>query len=227
MIRARPITYLSQSVAKQIDVELMGPKYGFSLDQLMELAGLSVSQAVHRVCTHPSSILVCCGPGNNGGDGLVAARHLAMYGHSVSVWYPKMGRNNASLYERLVQQCVGAGVHTNVELSDAYDVLVDALFGFGFSGAVREPFTQAIDLFSSTTKPVVSVDVPSGWDVDQGNLLQTFVPHALVSLTAPKQCAMHFTGRHFLGGRFVPKNMAVEYALHLPEYPDADQITEI
>lgn len=66
----------------------------FSIDQLMELAGLSVSQALWKL--HPkigSRILVACGPGNNGGDGLVAARHLSHYGFKPTVYYPKQSKN--------------------------------------------------------------------------------------------------------------------------------------
>jgi hydroxyethylthiazole kinase-like uncharacterized protein yjeF len=67
----------------------------FSIDQLMELAGLSVSQVVYRV--HPlnkgSRVLVACGPGNNGGDGLVAARHLRHYGYQPTIYYPKRSKN--------------------------------------------------------------------------------------------------------------------------------------
>ena len=77
-------THISASQAAEIDVKLMGPEYGFTLEQLMELAGLSVAAATQRVFpvtpdTH-QRILVLCGPGNNGGDGLVAARHLAHFG---------------------------------------------------------------------------------------------------------------------------------------------------
>jgi NAD(P)H-hydrate epimerase len=62
--------FISQQLAKQIDIELMDPtKGGFSVDQLMELAGLSVAQAVAKVfdCRKHPNILVCVGPGNNGG----------------------------------------------------------------------------------------------------------------------------------------------------------------
>ena len=75
-----------QEDAAKIDEELMGP-LGFSVDQLMELAGLSVACSVYAEYP-PSShkrILVIAGPGNNGGDGLVAARHLYHFGYSVEV----------------------------------------------------------------------------------------------------------------------------------------------
>jgi len=85
---------LSAKNAAALDKDLMSIG-AFSLDQLMELAGLSVSQAVYRV--HPPSrgrrILVACGPGNNGGDGLVAARHLWHYGYSPTIFYPKQSKN--------------------------------------------------------------------------------------------------------------------------------------
>lgn len=78
-----------QEEAAKIDEELMGP-LGFSVDQLMELAGLSVACSVYAEYP-PSShkrILVIAGPGNNGGDGLVAARHLYHSGYTVEVHSP-------------------------------------------------------------------------------------------------------------------------------------------
>lgn len=72
----------------------MGPEYGFTLEQLMELAGLSVAQAVHDyiITDLPKKphyrILTVCGPGNNGGDGLVAARHLKIFGYNSTIMYP-------------------------------------------------------------------------------------------------------------------------------------------
>ena len=73
-----------QSEAQQIDEQLMGP-LGFSVDQLMELAGLACATSLaseYPKETH-KRVLVIAGPGNNGGDGLVAARHLYHFGYTV------------------------------------------------------------------------------------------------------------------------------------------------
>jgi NAD(P)H-hydrate epimerase len=93
------------------------------------------------------------------------------------------------------------------------DVILDAIFGFSFKGPVRAPFDDVLPLISSSKKPIVSVDIPSGWDVEKGNEEgMGIVPDVLVSLTAPKEGVRSFKGRHFLGGRFVPK-LAPNYYL--------------
>ena len=112
---------------------------GFSIDQLMELAGLSCAQAIHHVyppATHCRP-LVCVGPGNNGGDGLVAARHLSHFGYRPSILYPKP--SSKSLFQGLVTQCKQLEIPILQSLEDAenissYDLIVDAVFG-GYSNA--------------------------------------------------------------------------------------------
>lgn len=95
------------------------------------------------------------------------------------------------------------------------DVILDAIFGFSFKGPVRAPFDEVLPLISASKKPIVSVDIPSGWDVEKGNEEGVgIVPDVLVSLTAPKQGVRSFKGRHFLGGRFVPK-LVLSYHLSL------------
>lgn len=97
------ISYLTQREAAEVDEILMGP-LGFSVDQLMELAGLSVATSIAEVYkpSEYSRVLAICGPGNNGGDGLVAARHLHHFGYKPSVCYPK--RTQKPLYNGLVTQ---------------------------------------------------------------------------------------------------------------------------
>jgi NAD(P)H-hydrate epimerase len=86
------------------------------------------------------------------------------------------------------------------------NVILDAIFGFSFKGPVRAPFDDALKLISESKLDIVSVDVPSGWEVDGGRAGGIALePDVLVSLTAPKEGVKEFKGRHFLGGRFITK----------------------
>jgi NAD(P)H-hydrate epimerase len=86
------------------------------------------------------------------------------------------------------------------------DVILDAVFGFSFKPPIRAPFDIALSLVASSRLPIVSVDIPSGWDVEKGNVGGVGLePEVLVSLTAPKEGVRSFAGRHFLGGRFISK----------------------
>lgn len=87
------------------------------------------------------------------------------------------------------------------------DVVLDALFGFSFKGPVRPPFDTMLEMIQRANKPIVSVDIPSGWDVEKGPMVEwpMIQPDVLISLTVPKEGARMFNGRHLLGGRFVPR----------------------
>ena len=150
-----------------------------------------------------------CGPGNNGGDGLVAARHLKQFGHLPTVFYPKKIAND--LFERLALQANSAGVafaSADTVIPGAMnethvDLIIDGLFGFSFVGPPREPFVSLLAKLSATSIPVVSIDIPSGWEVDSvpTDSPSSFRPAAVVSLTAPKFCMQGFAGAHYLGLR--------------------------
>jgi|SRR5688572_18078763 NAD(P)H-hydrate epimerase len=89
---------------------------------------------------------------------------------------------------------------------------IDPGSGFSFSGEVREPFPAVIQALEDTKLSVTSVDAPSSWNIEDGppksGLGSSFMPTTLVSLTAPKPLVKHFQGRHFIGGRSVPKTFA-------------------
>ncbi|CEJ60259.1 Putative AI-BP family protein [Penicillium brasilianum] len=226
---------ISATDAASLDKDLMDVNIGgWSLDQLMELAGLSVSQAVWRM--HPLSkgknILVVCGPGNNGGDGLVAARHLAHYGYKPTVYYPKEGKNE--LYQRLKTQLQNLSIPFTTDFETALSnshLLIDAIFGFSFGGPLREPFPSIISQIEKATIPVLSVDAPSSWDINSGPPSSgpgaKFMPQGLISLTAPKPCVKFYKGRHFVGGRFLTQSIAEKYGLVCPAYEGIDQVVEV
>ncbi|KAI9336027.1 YjeF N-terminal domain-like protein [Zopfochytrium polystomum] len=225
------VSTIGQELAQRIDLRLMSPAGGWSIFQLMELAGLSVAQAVvqmYPVSTH-SRVLVCAGPGNNGGDGLVAARHLFLFGYKPTILYPK--RPSKDIFEGLVTQLENLSVPFISDINTALeqtDLVLDAIFGFSFSGEIRPPFDDIIKCLKECKVPICSVDIPSGWDVERGNVSRLGLePASLISLTAPKTCARLFSGRHFLGGRFVGPGFSQEFGLKLPSFPGADQCVDI
>jgi len=241
------LRYLSARIAQQIDEELMSAAGAYSLDQLMELAGQACAVAVARVYdkTKYPRVLVCCGPGNQGGDGLVAARHLGFFGYKTSVFMPKPG--SKEIYQRLKTQCDNMRIKTTSDLDSlktalaSSDVILDAVFGFSFKPPVRAPFDEVLPLLTRSRLPIVSVDIPSGWDVEggrpsdpltgasgsSGKKVDALDPDVLISLTAPKEGVREYRGRHFLGGRFVPKSLDEKFRLNLPEYPGTDLIVEL
>ncbi|CAI9753908.1 unnamed protein product [Fraxinus pennsylvanica] len=237
------ISYLNQREAAEVDEILMGT-LGFSADQLMELAGLSVATSIAEVYKsgEHNRVLAICGPGNNGGDGLVAARHLYHFGYKPFICYPK--RTPKPLYSGLVTQLESLSVpflsveELPVDLSSSFDILLDAMFGFSFHGTPRPPFDDMIKRLVTLGNPnqkhqkspvIVSVDIPSGWHVEEGDLSgEGIQPDMLVSLTAPKLCAKKFSGpHHFLGGRFVPPPIADKFKLNLPAYPGTSMCVRI
>ncbi|EEQ37598.1 putative NAD(P)H-hydrate epimerase [Clavispora lusitaniae] len=217
---------LSSKAAAQLDQELMSTG-SFSIDQLMELAGLAVAKSIYKQYppqNSKSKVLVLVGPGNNGGDGLVCARHLKLWrSYEPVIFYPK--RPKKDLYINLMKQLNDLGVQEistleevkNLLQGSSVSVIIDALFGFSFKPPIREPFDDLISYLSSHSSeiaPVVSIDIPSGWDVDEGPLDTDIKASMLVSLTAPKPCALKFAKQgkpHYLGGRFINDNVASKY----------------
>lgn len=96
--------------------------------------------------------------GNNGGDGLVCARHLAILGYKCTIYYPK--RTDKDLYRNLVAQCSSFGdainfIDTCPSDASEYSLIVDALFGFSFRPPVRGNFLPIIRALEKATVPIV------------------------------------------------------------------------
>ena len=158
---------------------------GVSGLDLMERAGTGVARAVERVAGD-GPVVVVCGKGNNGGDGLVAARLLRDVGREVTVACvadpQEFTGDAAENLKRLPGASPlllsggdrpGQGRPTDARLFGGASVIVDALLGTGFraggsQAGIRGPMAGAIDAVNAAHAPVVSVDVPSGVDASSG-----------------------------------------------------------
>lgn len=161
---------------------------GVKILDLMENAGKAIADAVLReLGAQGKRVLIVCGLGNNGGDGLTAARYLKPE-CDVTVLLAK-GPSEFSTSEALVN-FERAKDSVRISVADAnaaatmreYDVIVDALLGIGSQGDLREPYTSLVRAMNESGKPILSVDVPSGFG---GSLAVT--PTVTVALHAAKE----------------------------------------
>jgi len=154
-------------------------RYGFSGLVLMENAGRGVADVIERLGIH-GPVVICCGKGNNAGDGFVIARHLDLRGYAVEVllWAePDQLSGDAAANFRILQK-------TDVPISvfgDHCDTgrleaglseagwIVDALLGTGARGEPRPPFDQVIAALNAAKAPKLAVDLPSGLNCDTGH----------------------------------------------------------
>lgn len=135
---------------------------GESSFALMERAGRAVADAACRMLRRPAEVLVLCGPGNNGGDGFVAARILRERGHQVTL--SLLGRADSLGDDAAVAAGRWAGEMVDFPLQaiGSYELIVDALFGAGLNRPLTGDAQSWVEASNRSGCPILSVDVPSG-----------------------------------------------------------------
>jgi hydroxyethylthiazole kinase-like uncharacterized protein yjeF len=168
---------------------------------LMENAGRGSAEFIHATLVDPaaSHVLILCGPGNNGGDGFVVARHLHNAGVHVQVALAAPpdkstgdARVNLAILERMEVAIVRAyeepGLEAVRRAGRGADVIVDALLGTGSAGAPRKTMAALIEFANSASRAQrIAIDIPSGLDADRGEVFEPcFRAAATVTMVAPK-----------------------------------------
>jgi len=174
---------------------------GIASITLMENAGLGVAEEAARLLGRVKNKRICtiCGKGNNGGDGLVASRHLYFRGYDLDIFalsrISKLGRDGAFNLRllrrngRIVKEILDAEDVGKIAKNFDYGLVIDALFGTGFSGpTVCEPAKTVISLINSSDCRTVSVDIPSGLDGATGLVRDRAVrADVTVTMSMPKR----------------------------------------
>ena len=174
-------------------------RFAVPFGELMERAGTAVAQFLCAQYPRALTVTVLCGTGNNGGDGFVAARSLMSAGMRISIVLlgeeSKLHGAAADAFGLLDRSAIAVRFVTNEAavanlhgLLDGADVIVDAVVGTGFKPPLRGVAAAVRDLLLKISKPVVAVDLPSGWDADSDaqNFEGAFRADAVVTFTAPK-----------------------------------------
>lgn len=188
--------------------------FGISVPQMMEQAGSHLAEVVRVELAgelRDRTIMVAVGPGNNGGGGLVAARHLMNRGARVQVVLARpvlrmteAGRHQlATLISMGASCCVATYDLTDQELEEAVtraDLVVDAILGYNGRGAPHGEVERLVGPIVRSRRPVVSLDVPTGVDPDTGNAVGlAFSASATLTIALPKSGLMTVAGRERTG----------------------------
>lgn len=202
---------LSAAVMKELD-RAATQKYGIAVLDLMENAGRAVAKEAQKYLEDTlgkkitqARVVVCCGRGANGGDGLVAARFLKAAGAAVSVFicpprregyaqgeYPQPVRANIERARAAGLEIVPAGEESGLRESlQACDAALDALLGTGASGKPAGAIHHMIQEMTKSKKPVLALDIPSGIDPNTGY-------HTGVYVTAAATYTLGFAKRGLL-----------------------------
>jgi hydroxyethylthiazole kinase-like uncharacterized protein yjeF len=201
--------------------------------ELMEHAGRGVADEVSSRFPDAATVAVLCGPGNNGGDGFVAAHHLMERGYRVRLGFDgdpaRLPKHAAAMAARYA----GPREPLSPELVAGADVIVDALFGAGLGRPIEGKFAALVEAANKSGAPIVAVDVPSGIDGTTGEVRGVAI-QALATVTFFRLKPGHLLlpGRLYCGAvRLIdigipdsvlltvkPNTFANEPALWLPEY---------
>jgi NAD(P)H-hydrate epimerase len=168
---------LTREQVREVD-RLAVERYGIPGIVLMENASRGVADVAEEMLRQAgrTRVLILCGGGNNGGDGLAAARHLHNRGCDVTVGLctdPAGYKGDAGINWQIVQAmkipCLAASADA-IARSDA-DLIIDAIFGTGLSQRPRPPFEEIARAVNERGRRVLAVDLPSGLDCDTGQPL--------------------------------------------------------
>jgi NAD(P)H-hydrate epimerase len=214
---------LTRAAVRELDRRAID-EFGIPGVVLMENAGRGAAEILAGLNPLRERVAIVCGPGNNGGDGFVMARHLDRLGVPVNVWLfaePKDWSPDAATNFRVVE-CMGLPLtHSTANgptgALTGFGWIVDALFGTGLHGPLRAPWDEIIQAINSSGVKVLAVDIPSGLDCDTGEPLGTAVKaNHTVTFVGMKEGFLTAAAREFVGEiHFVdigaPRKLVDEY----------------
>lgn len=164
------------TAAEMKEIEKCADEAGLSYSQMMENAGSGAVDYIYsQISVAGKSILIFCGKGNNGGDGFVAARKLTEQGASVTLILAEGKPRTADAIKNR-QICKDMSIPETdlgdwdgiLRLTEQTDLIIDAIYGTGFHGMLREPVRQAARIINQSNAVVYALDIPSGLNADTG-----------------------------------------------------------
>ena len=207
------IPVLNTDQMREVD-RLMIDCYGISLQQMMENAGRNLallSKKILKGDIYGKTICVIVGNGNNGGGGLVAARHLSNWGAEVTILVAKPAEKFKSIPAKQLEivrhlpiSVVFADNHIDYINWNKCHLIIDAIIGYGLNREPDKKITQIIQSINSMKCPVISLDTPSGLDTTEGVTFKTIVrADVTLTLALPKTGLIKAEAKEFVGDLYL------------------------
>ncbi len=199
---------------------------------LMENAGRGCAELLMRLNPDRKPTIILCGPGNNGGDGFVIARHLDNHNWPIDVHAFTPCRNEGGDAETNFDILFASGIHFTQYHPEHFEAkqrefveqrlkseawIVDALFGTGLSRPLGAPFCDLVAMVNASGNPVLAIDIPSGLDCDSGEPIgPTIRATHTATFVAPKRGFLNPAAREWTGDVHVidigaPRVLVEEY----------------
>jgi NAD(P)H-hydrate epimerase len=226
------------STPQMVEVDrLMMEEYQITLLQMMENAGRSLAELARRKLggnVTGRSITILCGAGNNGGGGMVAARHLHNWGASISpvLAFEADHLKQVPAHQWRILKKMGLALHERPELENA-ELIIDALIGYGLIGDPRQPVAGWIERANLAGQPILALDAPSGLDATSGTPGDPCIKAAAtLTLALPKSGllspqAVDYVGELYLADISVPPGLYREINIDVPNLFAEDSILRI
>lgn len=223
---------------QMIEVDrLMIEEYGILLIQMMENAGRNLAELGRRLVggdLRGKRVAVICGAGNNGGGGMVSARHLHNWGADV---FLKVISNASELkdipaHQFHILQRMGITERAMIDL-DTFDLIIDAMIGYGLSGDPRGEVANWIQRVNNSSRPVLALDTPSGLNTTTGIPGNPCIrANATMTLALPKTGlttpeASAYVGDLYLADISVPPQLYTRLGIEIFDIFSRDAIIKI
>ena len=226
------------STEQMVEVDrMMIEEYQITLIQMMENAGRNLAELARRMLggqVSDSSIAILSGAGNNGGGGLVAARHLQNWGAEISLVlaFEPAKLKEIPAHQWHILQKMGIKLDEEPALQKA-DLIIDALIGYGLSGDPRQPVARWIDQANNSGNPILALDAPSGLDTTSGIPGNPCInAAATLTLALPKtglltHQAAEYVGELYLADISVPPDLYRQIGIEVPKLFEVDTIIKV
>lgn len=194
---------------------------------LMECAASSLTGVIRQKISRADRILIVCGTGNNGADGLACARQLLLSGYQADVFIAGNPAKTSSQFQTQMEiyHAYGFSLLDNFPEHQAYDMVVDAIFGVGLSRAITGVLSEILEKMNAMPGRKLAVDMPSGISADTGEILGiAFHADLTVTFSFEKRGMYLWPGSQYVGEVVCPQIGITEKSF-LDKKPQACALT--